>query len=127
MSSSEGSVSSDEEPFNTKRLQKALECLYDDITDSIHRVKSLRKKSKAVRSSLIVRELTKEAQEIFNMTDASSKDIIDFWLPLWKDEGRVSDSGRYIRLGEEAALLGLEPEKKIDLYDLYDRLDCLFI
>jgi hypothetical protein len=122
MSSSE---SSDDEPFNTKRLQKALEGLYDDLTDSMHRMKALRKKSKAIRSSLIVRELTKEAQEIFNMTEASAKDIIDFWIPLWKDEGRVT--GRYIRLGEEAALLGLTPEKKVDIYDLYDHLDCLFI
>lgn len=125
MSSSGGSVSSDDEPFNTKRLQNALEGLYDDLTDSIHRMKSLRKKSKAIRSSLIVRELTKEAQEIFNMTDASAKDIIDFWLPLWKDEGRVT--GRSIRLGEEAALLGLKPEKKVDMYELYDHLDCLFV
>jgi len=122
MSSSE---SSDEESFNTKRLQKALEGLYDVLTDSMHRMKALRKKSKAIRSSLIVRELTKEAQEIFNMTEASAKDIIDFWIPLWKDEGRVT--GRYIRLGEEAALLGLTPEKKVDIYDLYDHLDCLFI
>jgi hypothetical protein len=72
-----------------------------------------------------VRELTKEAQEIFNMTEASAKDIIDFWLPLWKDEGRVI--GRYVRLGDEAGLLGLKPEKKVDIYDLYDHLDCLFI
>ena len=122
MSSSE---SSEEESFNTNRLQKALENLYDDITDSIHRVKALRKKSKAIRSSLVVRELTKEAREIFNMTEASTKDIIDFWLPLWKHEERIS--GRYIRLGEEAVLLGLEPEQKIDLYDIYDRLDCLFV
>lgn len=122
MSSSE---SSDEEPFNTKRLQKVLENLYDDLTDSMHRVKALRKKSKAIRESLTVRELTKEAREIFNMTEASAKDIIDFWLPLWKHEERIS--GRYIRLGDEATLVGLTPEKKVDMYDLYDHLDCLFI
>jgi hypothetical protein len=97
------------------------------LTESIHTVKSLRKKSKAMRESLIVRELTKEAQEIFNMTEASAKDIVNFWLPLWKEEGRVSESGRYIRLGEEAAILGLKPEKKVDIYDLYDLLDCLFV
>jgi len=119
------SSSEDDEPFNTKRLQTVLENLFDDLTDSIHRVRALRKKSKAIRSSLVVRELTKEAREIFNMTEASAKDIIDFWLPLWKDEERVS--GRYIRMGEEAALLGLKPEKKVDIYDLYDHLDCLFI
>lgn len=124
MSSSE---SSDDEPFNTRRLRKILTDLHDDLTESIHTVKSLRKKSKAMRESLIVRELTKEAQEIFNMTEASTKDIINFWLPLWKEEGRVSESGRYIRLGEEAAILGLKPEKKVDIYELYDLLDCLFI
>jgi hypothetical protein len=122
MSSSEGS---EEEPFNTRRLQAALGDLYDDLTDSIYRVKSLRKKSKAIRQSLIVRELTREAREIFHMSEASAKDILDFWLPLWKDEGRVS--GRFIRLGEEAALLNLKPEKKVDMYDLYDHLDCLFV
>lgn len=122
MSSSE---SSEDEDFNTKRLKSLLDTLYNDLTDSIYRVKALRKKSKAIRSSLIVRELTKEAQEIFNMTEASAKDIIDFWLPLWKDEGRVT--GRFIRLGDEARLLGFKPEKKVDIYDLYDHLDCLFI
>jgi hypothetical protein len=126
MSSSESSCS-DDEPFNTSRLRKILTDLHDDLTESIHTVKSLRKKSKSIRESLIVRELTKEAQEIFNMTEASAKDIVNFWLPLWKEEGRVSESGRYIRLGEEAAILGLKPEKKVDIYDLYDLLDCLFV
>jgi len=126
MSSSESSCS-DDEPFNTSRLRKILTDLHNDLTESIHTVKSLRKKSKAMRESLIVRELTKEAQEIFDMTEASAKDIVNFWLPLWKEEGRVSESGRYIRLGEEAAILGLKPEKKVDIYDLYDLLDCLFV
>ena len=121
MSSSDDS----DEPFNTRRLQNILVDLHNDLTDSIYRVKALTKKSKGIRESLIVRELTKEAREIFNMTEASAKDIIDFWLPLWKHERRVS--GRFIRLGEEAALLGLKPEKKVDLYDLYDHLDCLFV
>ena len=125
MSSSDDS--SPDEPFNTRRLQNILVGLHNDITDSIHMVKALRKKSKAIRSSLIVRELTKEASEIFNMSEASAKDIIDFWLPLWKHEERISDSGRFIRLGEEATLLGLTPEKKVDMYDLYERLDCLFV
>jgi hypothetical protein len=119
--------SSDDEPLNTRRLQNILMSLYDDITDSIYSVKALRKKSKAIRKSLIVRELTKEARQIFNMTEASTKDIIEFWIPLWQDEGRVSDSGRYIRLGDEASLLDLKPEKKVDIYDLYDHLDCLFV
>jgi hypothetical protein len=126
MSSSESSCS-DDEPFNTSRLRKILTNLHNDLTESIHTVKSLRKNSKAMRESLIVRELTTEAQEIFNMTEASTKDIVNFWLPLWKEEGRVSESGRYIRLGEEAAILGLKPEKKVDIYDLYDLLDCLFV
>ena len=126
MSSSESSCS-DDEPFNTSRLRKILTDLHNDLTESIHTVKSLRKKSKAMRESLIVRELTKEAQEIFDMTEASAKDIVNFWLPLWKEEGRVSESGRYIRLGEEAAILGLKPEKKVDIYDLYDLLNCLFV
>lgn len=117
--------SSDDSDFNTRRLQNILVGLQNDLTDSIYRVKSLRKKSKAIRESLIVRELTKDAQEIFKMTEASAKDIIDFWLPLWKHEERVT--GRFIRLGEEATLLGLKPEKKVDMYDLYDRLDCLFV
>lgn len=126
MSSSESSDGSSE-PFNTRRLQNILIGLHNDLTDSIHRVRKLRKKSKTISNSLIVRELRKDAREIFNMTEASAKDIIDFWLPLWKDEGRVSNSGRFIRLGEEASLLGLKAEKKVDIYDLYDHLECLFV
>jgi hypothetical protein len=122
--------SSDEdsqEPFNTKRLQSILVSLHDDLVDSIDKVRSLRKKSKAVRKSILVRELRKDMQEIFEMKEASPQDIINFWIPLWKDEGRVSRSGRYVRLGEEALVLGLEPEKKVDMYSLYDLLDCLFV
>jgi hypothetical protein len=116
---------SDDEPFNTKRIQSILTDLFEDLTVSIERVRNLRRQSKAIRKTLVVRELTKECQEIFKVKDASVQDILDFWILLWKDEGRIS--GREIRMGEEARLIGLEPEKKVDIYDLYNLLDCLFI
>lgn len=127
MSSSDSSDDDNQKPFSTKRLQTILISLHDDLVDSIDKVRSLRKKSKSIRQSIVVRELRKDMQEIFDMKEASAQDIINFWLPLWKDEGRVSRSGRYIRLGEEAIVLGLEAEKKIDMYSLYNLLDCLFI
>jgi hypothetical protein len=117
--------SGDDEPFNTKRIQSILADLFEDLTLSIEKVRNLRKQSKAIRKSLIVRELTKECQEIFKVKEASVQDILDFWIPLWKDEGRIS--GREICMGEEARLIGLEPEKKVDIYDLYTLLDRLFV
>jgi hypothetical protein len=119
------SSESDDEPFNTKRIQSILTDLFEDLTVSIERVRNLRRQSKAIRKTLVVRELTKECQEIFKVKEASVQDILDFWIPLWKDEGRIS--GREIRMGEEARLIGLDPEKKVDIYDLYNLLDCLFV
>jgi hypothetical protein len=125
MSHQTDSSDSDDELFNTKRIQAILIDLFEDLTVSIEKVRNLRKQSKAIRKTLIVRELTQECQEIFKIKEASVQDILDFWIPLWKDEGRIS--GREIRLGDEARLVGLDPEKKVDIYDLYNLLDCLFI
>jgi hypothetical protein len=52
---------------------------------------------------------------------------MEFWMPLWQDEGRVYENGRKIRLGEEARLIELPAEKKVDIYDLYIKMDKLFV
>ena len=112
---------SDSEPFNTGRLQLLLENLYDDITDSVHELKNLRKKVKGMNQ---IYRLKKEAQRIFKRKDASVQDILDFWLPLWKAEGRITQGG--IRLGEEALLLHQTPEAQIGPYDLCKAIGYLF-
>jgi hypothetical protein len=121
---SEGSDSgSDEsqESFDTSKLQLLLENLYDDITDSVHELKNLRKKVKGMNQ---IYRLKKEAQRIFKRKDASVQDIIDFWMPLWKAEGRITNAG--IRLGEEALLLNQTPETQISPYDLCKAIGSLF-
>lgn len=124
--SSSGSCTEDES-FDTTRLQSILATLYDDLTESVNKVRLLRKK---VRTSVPLnheRDLTKEAAKIFKRKRGTIKDLVDFWLPLWKDENRITKNGRIVRLGEEAPLLGLEPEREVDIYDLYNLLDGLFI
>lgn len=119
-SDSEGSDGS-ETPFDTSKLQTLLENLYDDITDSVHELKNLRKKVKGMNQ---IYRLKKEAQRIFKRKDASVQDIIDFWMPLWKAEGRITSAG--IRLGEEALLLNQTPESQISPYDLCKAIGSLF-
>lgn len=118
---SEGSEGSDAS-FDTSKLQLLLENLYDDITDSVHELKNLRKKVKGMNQ---IYRLKKEAQRIFKRKDASVQDILDFWLPLWKAEGRITQRG--IRLGEEAILLNETPEAEISPYDLCKAIGSLFL
>jgi hypothetical protein len=120
-SDSDGSHASDT-PFDTSKLQLLLENLYDDITDSVHELKNLRKKVKGMNQ---IYRLKKEAQRIFKRKDASVQEILDFWLPLWKAECRITHGG--IRLGEEALLLNETPEAEISTYDLCKAIGSLFI
>jgi hypothetical protein len=71
------------------------------------------------------RTLTKSAQSIFQRKTASLKELVDFWMPLWKEEGRIR--GRYITLGAEALLLGFMEETEQDVYDVCKRMCRLFI
>jgi hypothetical protein len=43
-------------------------------------------------------------------------------MPLWKEEGRISENGKEICLGVEAQLLGLEQDEIIDIYRLYRKM-----
>lgn len=110
----------------TKELQRLLISLTNDVTEVAHRTHEVEKavRRNSYRKSQI---LTEEAQEIFGIEEASVKDLIEFWMPLWKDEKRISHNGRRIRLGEEARLLGEAPETTLDVYELCKRLSLLFI
>jgi len=130
MSSSASSTedqSQDEQPFSTKRLQGLLRDLHADLTESIHHLKTIKKQTRAENSYKVQRVLKREHRDIFNTKYASIEDIVEFWMPLWQDEGRVYENGRKIRLGEEARLIELPPEKKVDIYDLYIKMEELFI
>jgi hypothetical protein len=126
-SSSSEDQSQGEQPFDTKRLQALLADLHDDLTESINHLKTIKKQARAENSYKIQRVLKREHRDIFNTKYASIEDIVEFWMPLWQDEGRVYENGRKIRLGEEARLIELPAEKKVDIYDLYIKMDKLFV
>ena len=117
----------DEQPVDTKRLQGLLADLHADLTESINHLKTIKKQARAENSYKVQRVLKREYREIFNTKYASIEDIVEFWMPLWQDEGRVYENGRKIRLGEEARLIDLPPEKKVDVYDLYIKMEKLFV
>ena len=119
--------SQDNQPFDTKRLQDLLADLHADLTESINHLKTIKKQARAENSYKVQRVLKREHRDIFNTKYASIEDIMEFWMPLWQDEGRVYENGRKIRLGEEARLIDLPPEKKVDIYDLYIKMDKLFV
>jgi hypothetical protein len=125
--SSSEDQSQDEQPFSTKRLQALLADLHADLTESIHHLKTIKKQTRAENSYKVQRVLKREHRDIFNTKYASIEDIVEFWMPLWQDEGRVYENGRKIRLGEEARLIELPSEKKVDIYDLYIKMEELFV
>jgi hypothetical protein len=125
--SSSEDQSQDEQPFSTKRLQALLADLHADLTESINHLKKIKKQTRAENSYKVQRVLKREHRDIFNTKYASIEDIVEFWMPLWQDEGRVYENGRKIRLGEEARLIDLPPEKKVDIYDLYIKMEGLFV
>jgi len=125
--SSSEDQSQEEQPFDTTRLQALLTDLHADLTESINHIKKIKKQTRAQHSYKVQRVLKREHREIFKTKYASIEDIVEFWMPLWQDEGRVYENGRKIRLGEEARLIDLPPEKKVDIYDLYIKMDELFI
>lgn len=128
-SSSASSEEEEHEPVNmsTRKMQAILLGLHENLTEAIDHLKTFRQYTKCEHSYKVQRVLTKENRKIFHTKYASIEDVIEFWMPLWEDEGRVSENGRYIRLGEEATLIGEQPEKKIDVYDLYVKLEVLFV
>ena len=108
--------------MDTSKLVGLLESLYDDLTECAIDMRQLSKTFKDNYRKK--RVLTQLAQEVLPFKEASLKDLLDFWMPLWKDEGRVS--GRQIRLGAEALLLGFDEESVQDLYDVCKRMILLF-
>ena len=109
--------------LDTSHFQSLLEGLYDELTDCVIEMREIAKVFKQ-DSYIKKRVLTKEAQEVLPFQEASLKDLLEFWMPLWKEEGRIH--GRQICLGAEAILLGFDEETKQDIYDVCKRMICLF-
>ena len=122
MESDSGSDSDCE--LDTSTFQQLLGRLHGELTESIlymyEVIKALKPDSYTKK-----RTLTKSAQEIFQRKAASLKDLVDFWMPLWKEEGRIR--GRHITLGAEALLLGFMEESQQDVYDVCKRMCRLFV
>jgi hypothetical protein len=126
MSSSED----DEEAIDMKPFRKRLQALYDLTTKTIEKLDTVKKKVEAQQLPFIhfythQRRLRSFAREALNRDTASLKDLVDHWIPEWKDS-RLSPSGKRIRLGIEALLLGFLPEQEVDVYSLLVALNGLF-
>ena len=110
--------------MDTTRLQYLLETLYDDLTDCAIDMQQLAKVFK-VEHYHKKRLLTEKAQEVLPFKESSLKELLEFWMPLWKEEGRIN--GRQIRLGAEGILLGFDEETLQDVYDVCKRMNRLFV
>ena len=108
--------------MDTTKLVGLLESLYDDLTECAIDMRNLSKVFKDTYRKK--RVLTELAQEVLPFKEASLKDLLDFWMPLWKDEGSIH--GRNIRLGAEALLLGFDEDSVQDVYDVCKRMILLF-
>jgi hypothetical protein len=70
--------------------------------------------------------LTPAAKAFFGVSNASLQTLLQKCLTTWKEEQRISPTGRTIRLGEEASLFGLEKETDVDVYVFYEKCLTLF-
>ena len=110
--------------MDTNTFQTLLLKLNDELADCMNDIETFTK-SLHPDSFKKKRKLIHSARRIFGMKKASLKDLLDFWMPLWKEEGRLK--GRYIVLPrEEALLFGIEEEYKCDLYELCKMMCQLF-
>jgi hypothetical protein len=110
--------------MDTNIFQTLLLKLDDELADCMNDIETFTK-SLHPDSFKKKRKLIHSARRIFGMKKASLKDLLDFWMPLWKEEGRLK--GRYIVLPrEEALLFGIEEDYKCDLYELCKMMCQLF-
>ena len=105
-------------------LSILLEGLYDELTDVARNTRTIYKNAKSQNRFTEERKLKREYREIFGRDKISLEQILGEWIPTWK--GKMSPNGYHIRLGDEAYLFGLEPEKQVTVYELYSLISSLF-
>ena len=119
---------SDSEDLEISALRKKLEAVLDEVgvlTEHTYELaRSLRTPIKPYTHTFT---LIPAAQKVLKRKTASLKDLTQFFLATWKAEGRLGVSGRTVRIGLEAELLGLGPEQEVDVYTVCERLSTLLI
>ena len=124
---SDSDHSDEESPFNTKPLQDLLEKMYDELTDSAISAKKIYYAAKEPQDYFTHEfKLTPAARKALGVKRISLEKLLALWTPGWKRENRLNINGRVIRLGEEAELLGLQPEAEVDVYEVCARAGGLF-
>ncbi len=121
------SDSEGEEPFSTKPLQKLLEKMYDELTDSAITAKKIYYAAKEPQDYFTHEfKLKPAARKLLGVKRISLEKLLDIWIPIWKRENRLNINGSLVRLGKEAELLGLAPEVEVDVYEVCSRAGSLF-
>lgn len=64
----------------------------------------------------------KEYVDALGMKSGSLSDILQVFLPKWKEKGRIHKGGRIIYIGKEGKLLGLPVHKEVDVYVLCNKM-----
>jgi len=104
-------------------FRKKLENLYEELTHTVQRADEFSREVKHYRDIYTEEhDIIPSARKVLGMKRSSVKGLVDFWMPLWKEEGRISENGKEICLGVEAQLLGLEKDEIVDIYRLYRKM-----
>jgi hypothetical protein len=119
---------SDSEEADHSAFNKKLEAVLHEVgvlTERTYELaRSLREPIKPYTHTFT---LIPAAQKVLKQKTASLKDLTHFFLATWKAEGRLGVSGRTVRVGLEAELLGLGPEQEVDVYTVCERLSTLLV
>jgi hypothetical protein len=108
-------------------LVKGLEKLYVDLTGAAISSNRIYKAAKSQDFYTRAWKLKPAAREALGTKRASVEELLATWLPQWKAEGRLSANGSTVCVApEQADLLGIKPNSKINVYDLSNRICDLF-
>jgi hypothetical protein len=109
-------------------LLKGLEKLYVDLTDAAISANRIYKTAKKPQDFYTHQwKLRPDVRDLLGKKRASVEELLAAWIPEWKAQGRLSSNGSTICIAPaQAKLLGLEPNSKINVYDLSNRICSLF-
>jgi hypothetical protein len=103
---------------NLSEIIKKLESIYEDLTETTARAKTVYNLVKERDFYTYRWKLKKSVRPVLGLTRISMEELFEAWVPKWKSEGRLSANGLRIRVGkEEAELLGIEEDTCIHIYD----------
>jgi hypothetical protein len=111
-------------------LSSKLQVLHNELTNLTAKTYRIYKTAKEIRKSNLYKHpfpLKAKAAKYFHADCLSTEQILQTWIPIWKQENRLGVSGKTVVLNEkEASLLHLPHGEQVCVYTVCKQLVGLF-